>query len=80
METLRVKVPTKRAKALLEQLQGLGVIEIEDNGASLEALATTMKRIRAGVKSKMTVKEVMAEVDTVRAERHATSRKAQVPR
>jgi hypothetical protein len=28
----------------------------------------------------MTVKEVMAEVDTVRAERHATSRKAQVPR
>jgi predicted transcriptional regulator len=80
METMRVKVPTKRAKALLEQLQGLGVIEIKDNGSSLEALATTMKRIRAGVKSKMTVKEVMAEVDAVRTERHAASRIASVRR
>lgn len=76
METLRVKVPTKRAKALLVQLQELGVIEIEDNGASLEALTTTMRRIRSSVKEKLTVKEVMSEVDAVRAKRHAVSRKA----
>ena len=80
METLRVKVRTKRAKALLEQLEGLGVIEIEQEGASLEALADTMKRIRAGVKDKMTVKEVTAEVEAVRAQRHAATRKAQVRR
>lgn len=76
METLRVKVPSKRAKALLVQLQELGVIEIEDNGASLETLTTTMRRIRSSVKEKMTVKEVMSEVDAVRAKRHAASRKA----
>ena len=80
MEILRVKVPTKKAKALLEQLDDLGVIKIEDNGASLEALAATMKKIRASVKDKMTVKEVMAEVDVVRAKRYAASRKAEARR
>ena len=78
METLRVKVPTKKAKALLEQLDGLGVIEIEHerDDASLETLVATMKRIRAGIKDKMTVKEVVAEVDAVRSKRYAASRKA----
>jgi len=76
METWKVRIRSKGSLAVLQALAKAGLIEIEKD----PSLSEIMREIRKGVKNKLTVAEVIAEVDAVRAQRYAASRKAQARR
>ena len=80
METLQVIVPNKKARALLNSLDALGIIEIKPNKD--RSLAQVMADIRAQVKKPMTEEEVMSAIKAYRRskQRHADSRKPQARR
>lgn len=81
METFEVDVTSKKAKALLEQLQGLGIITMRRK--KVRSLAEVVKDIqaRAAKLPPITEEEIMAEVKAVRKQRrHAASRKPQARR
>ena len=79
-ETFEVDVQSKEAKALLKQLQALGVITLRPK--KVRSLAEVMADIRAKVKEPLTEEEVMAEVKAVRRSknRYAAARKPQALR
>jgi hypothetical protein len=79
-ETFEVDVQSKEAKALLKQLQALGIITLRPK--KVRSLAEVMADIRAKVKDPLTEEEVMAEVKAVRRSknRHAAARKPQARR
>lgn len=64
METFEVDVTSKKVKALLEQLQDLGIITIR--AKKVRGLAEVMADIRAKVKEPLTQDEVMAEIKVAR--------------
>lgn len=81
METFEVDVTSKKAKALLEQLQGLGIITMRPK--KVRSLAEVVKDIqaRAAKLPPITEEEILAEVKAVRKQRrHAASRKPQARR
>ncbi|MBS1945242.1 MAG: hypothetical protein JST98_08625 [Bacteroidetes bacterium] len=81
METFEVDVTSKEAKALLEQLQGLGIITMRRK--KVRSLAEVMADIRSKVKHPLTQDEVMAEIKAARRSRKrnaAASRKPQARR
>lgn len=80
MKTYAVGAKSKKAEALIEQLAALGVIEAEAMKKPYEHLADALVDIRSQVKDKITVEEVIKEVDTVRARRYAASKKARARR
>lgn len=63
-ETFEVDVTSKEAKALLKQLQALGVITLRPK--KVRNLAEVMADIRAKVKDPLTVEEVIAEIKAAR--------------
>jgi hypothetical protein len=79
-ETFEVDIQSKEAKALLKQLQALGIITLRPK--KVRSLAEVMADIRAKVKDPLTEEEVMAEVKAVRRSknRHAAARKPQARR
>jgi hypothetical protein len=80
MQKLEVTLLDERARPLLELMEEGGMISVVDKDDAMRRLGETMKRIRASVKDKMTVKEVIAEVDAVRAKRYAAARKPKARR
>lgn len=76
MKTYAVRAKTNKAEALISQLVDLGVIEAEELKKPHTHLADVMLAIRSQVKDKLTVQEVLEEVDAVRAKRYAASKKA----
>ena len=74
MKTYAVRVKSKKAEALIEQLAALGVIEAEALKKPYEHLADVMLAIRSQAKGKLTLQEVAEEVDAVRAKRYARSK------
>ena len=80
MQKLEVTLLDERARPLLELMEEGGMISVVDKDEAFRRLGETMKRIRASVKKKMTVKEVITEVDAVRAKRYAASKKARARR
>ncbi len=79
METLRIKVRDRKTRTLLRKLEREGSIEVV-RSTPQEVLADVMRAMRASVKEKMTMEEVTAEVEQVRAKRHAAAKKAQARR
>ncbi|MGB3526288.1 MAG: hypothetical protein WBB32_10025 [Flavobacteriales bacterium] len=80
MKTYAVRAKSKKAEALIEQLVALGIIEAEAMKKPYEHLADVLVDIRSSVKEKVSVEEVLKEVDIVRAKRYAASKKAQARR
>lgn len=80
MKTYAVRAKSKKAEALIEQLVALGIIEAEAMKKPNEHLADVLVDIRSSVKEKVSVEEVLKEVDIVRAKRYAASKKAQARR
>jgi|GEM_PF-1536639 len=80
METFEVDITDKKAKALLKQMEGLGIITMRPE--KVRILGQVMADIRASVKAPLTQEEVLAEVKAHRASkrRHAASRKPQARR
>lgn len=80
METFEVDALSKEAKALLKQLQALGIITMRPK--KVRPLAEVLEDIRSKVKEPMTQDEVMAEIKAARRSknRHAASRKPQARR
>ncbi len=79
-ETFEVDVASKEAKALLKQLEALGVISLRPK--KVRSLAEVMADIRAKVKEPLTQDEVMAEIKAARRSRnrHAAAKKPQARR
>lgn len=77
MDTLAVKVLDKRALAILNELESLGVIAMRPSGG--RKLSDIVASIRAQVKRPMTQQEVMEEVGAHRRSkrRHAKAKKDQ---
>ena len=75
METLRIKVRDRKTRTLLRKLEQEGSIEVVKSTPQ-EVLADVMRAMRASVKEKLTTEEVIAEVEQVRAKRHAAAKKA----
>jgi hypothetical protein len=75
METLRIKVRDRKTRSLLRKLELEGSIEVVRTSPQ-EMLAEVMRAMRSSVKEKLTVEEVTAEVEQVRAKRHAAAKKA----
>ncbi|MBX2982423.1 MAG: hypothetical protein KF843_07120 [Flavobacteriales bacterium] len=81
LETFEVDVTSKEAKALLKQLEALGIIRVRPKKA--RSLAEVIKDIqtRAAKLTPITEEEIMAEVKAARKQRsHAASRKPQARR
>lgn len=81
METFEVDVLSKEAKALLKQLQALGIIAMRRK--KVRTLAEVMRDIqeRAAKLPPISEEEILAEVKAVRKQRrHAASRKPQARR
>jgi hypothetical protein len=81
METYEVEVTSNKAKALLEQLQALGIITLRRK--KVRSLAEVVKEIqgRAAKLPPLSEEEIMAEVKAVRKQRrHAAARKPQARR
>lgn len=81
METYEVEVTNSKAKALLEQLQALGIITMRRK--KVRSLAEVVKEIqaRAAKLPPISEEEIMAEVKAVRKQRrHAAARKPQARR
>lgn len=71
METLEVRVPNKKARALRDQLADLGIISIGPGKPRelLEVIDEIHQHARR--LPRLTDKEIQEEVDAVRAKRHA---------
>jgi len=79
-ETFEVDVQSKEAKALLKQLQALGVITLRPKKTS--TLGQVIEEMRAKAKAPLTQAEVLDEVKAHRRSkrRHAAARKPQARR
>lgn len=75
METLEIRVPNKKARALLDQLAALGVISIQPGRSRglVEVIEGIQKEARRH--SPLREREIQAEVDAVRAKHHARQAK-----
>jgi len=80
METFEVDITDKKAKALLKQLEALGIITMRPK--KVRTLGQVMADIRAKAKAPLTQAEVLEEVKAHRRSkrRHAAARKPQARR
>jgi hypothetical protein len=80
METFEVDITDKKAKALLKQLEALGIITMRPK--KVRTLGQVMADIRAKAKAPLTQAEVLEEIKAHRRSkrRHAAARKPQARR
>ncbi len=71
METFEVDITDKKAKALLKQLEALGIITMRPK--KVRTLGQVMSDIRASVKAPLTQDEVLAEIKAHRREKRSNS-------
>jgi hypothetical protein len=81
METFEVDVTSKKAKALLQQLQALGIITLRPKKVRSLGEVIADIQTRARKLPPISETEIMAEVKAVRKQRrHAAARKSQARR
>lgn len=79
METFEVDITDKKAKALLKQLEALGIITMRPQKVRTLGQVVADIQARARKLPPISEAEIKAEVDAVRKQRrHAASRKPQV--
>jgi hypothetical protein len=81
METFEVDITDKKAKALLKQLEALGIITMRPKKVRTLGQVVADIQARARKLPPISEAEIKAEVDAVRKQRrHAASRKPQARR
>lgn len=77
METFEVDITDKKAKALLKQLEALGIITLRSK--KVRTLGQVIEEMRAKAKAPLTQAEVLDEIKAHRRSkrRHAAARKPQ---
>jgi uncharacterized membrane protein YukC len=68
METIKVDIINPKAKRILEELADLNLIHIQKKD-SLKSFDSLLKKLRSN-KKPISLKEITAEVETVRTKRH----------